>query len=83
MITLNGKQIRELAEFVGLTITEHDYADEYETEITIADCPVNGVIEDDGSTTKYDYIAYLTDYPEEGVCPLGEGEQLTPPKEQP
>jgi hypothetical protein len=72
MITLNGKEIRELAEFVGLMIVDLDYSDELETEVTIAKCPSGGVCGDDGKYTKYEYVAYLSEYPEEGVMPLGD-----------
>jgi hypothetical protein len=68
-VTLTGKEIRELAEFAGLQIVEHDYADEYETEITV-EGPSN-LTNDDGMKEHYCLIAYFTEYPEEGAIGLG------------
>lgn len=76
MINLNGKQIRELAEFAGFSIVEHDYQDENETEYTIALCPKDGVLNDDETVSHYEYVVYLSEYPEEGVMPLGDEIQL-------
>ena len=70
-ITLTGKEIRELAELVGLQIVEHEYADEYETEITV-ETPSGFLLNDDGVEEYYRLIAYLTEYPEEGAIGLGE-----------
>lgn len=72
MLTLTGKEIKDLAEAVGLVIAPHDYTDELETEMTIIDCPSNGVLDDGGKATHYKYVAYLTEYPEEGSFPLGD-----------
>lgn len=76
MLTLTGKEIKDLAEAVGLVITPHDYTDEFETEMTIVKCPESGVLDDDGKATHYEHIAYLHDYPEEGSFPLGD--EVTP-----
>lgn len=72
MLTLTGKEIRDLAEAVGLVITPNDYADELETEMTIIECPPSGVLDDDGQATYYKHVAYLSEYPEEGTYPLGD-----------
>ncbi len=69
-LTLTGKEIRELAELVGLQIAEHDYADEYETEITI-ETPSGFLLNDDVVEEYYRLIAYHTEYPEEGAIGLG------------
>lgn len=71
-VTLTGKEIREIAEFAGLQFVEHDYQDEYETEITVEACPSKGVLNDDNVAEHYRLIAFLTEYPEEGCLPLGE-----------
>lgn len=73
MIILTGREIKDLAEFSGLTISSRFALseDEMETEYVITDCPKEGTLDDDGTARHYDHIAYLSDYPEEGVCPLG------------
>jgi len=71
MITLNGKEIKDLAESVGLVVKDLDYTDEFETEMTIIPCPEVGVANDDGEVEHYRFVAYLDEYPEEGVNPLG------------
>lgn len=77
-ITLTGKEIRDLAEAVGLVIAKNDYAEELETEMVIVPCPEAGVLNDDGEPEHYRYIAWLEEYPEEGSCPLGD--KLKEPK---
>lgn len=72
MLTLTGKEIKDLAEAVGLVIDPRNYTDELETEITIIDCPESGVLGDDGKATHYEHVAYLSEYPEEGTFPLGD-----------
>jgi len=72
MLTLTGKEIRDLAEAVGLVVQPIDYVFEFETEMTIIDCPESGVIDDDGTAKHYDHVAYLREYPEEGTFPLGD-----------
>lgn len=72
MLTLTGKEIKDLAEAVGLVIEPRNYTDELETEMTIIDCPANGVLDDDGKAMHYEHVAYLSEYPEEGVFPLGD-----------
>lgn len=76
MLTLTGKEIKDLAEAVGLVIQPLDYTDELETEMTIIDCPASGVMDDDGKATHYEHVAYLSEYPEEGTFPLGD--EVTP-----
>lgn len=72
-VTLTVEQIKDLAEFAGHRLAESTTTDdEKETEITITVCPKVGVKEDDGSIVHYRHIAYFEEYPEEGVCPLGE-----------
>lgn len=80
MIVLNGKEIKDLAEFAGFTISSRFELtdDEMETEYVIADCPKEGTVDDDGTARHYDHIAYLSECPEEGVCPLGEERTTTP-----
>lgn len=76
MMTLTGKEIKDLAEAVGLVVCTMDYTDELETEMTIIDCPASGVLDDDGKATHYAHVAYLSEYPEEGTFPLGD--EVTP-----
>ena len=75
MLTLNGKEIKDLAEAVGLMIQPLDYTDELETEMTIIDCPPSGVMDDDGKATHYEHVAYLSEYPK-WWFPLGD--EVTP-----
>ena len=72
MLTLTGKEIKDLAEAVGLVIQPLNYGDELETEMTIIKCPATGVLDDDGKATHYEHVAYLSEYPEEGTFPLGD-----------
>ena len=76
MLTLTGKEIKDLAEAVGLMIQPLDYTDELETEMTIIECPSSGVMDDDGKATHYEHVAYLSEYPQEGTFPLGD--EVTP-----
>lgn len=69
-MTLNAAQIKTLAEFAGFKISGDLDGDEKETEITVSKCPEKGVQDEDGSILHPSHIAYLTEYPEEGVCPL-------------
>ena len=71
-VTLTGKEIREIAELAGLQFVEHDYTDEYETEIAIESCPDKGILNDDNAPEHYRLIAFLNEYPEEGCIGLGE-----------
>lgn len=70
-LTLTGKEISELAGFAGLQIVEHNYADEYETEITV-ETPSGFLLNDDGVEEHYRLIAYFTEEPEEGAIGLGD-----------
>jgi hypothetical protein len=76
-VTLTGKEIREIAELAGLQFVEHDYVDEYETEVTI-ETPSGFLLNDDGVEEHYRLIAYLTEYPEEGAIGLGDALSITP-----
>lgn len=74
MITLTVKEIEDLAKFAGLSIQDNTNPeeDEYEADITIADWPDNGVLDDSNKEMRpHRFIAYLTDYPAEGCFPLG------------
>jgi hypothetical protein len=73
IITLNGKQIRDMAEHAGFRIVEGDYQDEFETEYSIYDGMTNGVCDGAGVPVRcYEYVSLLTDYPEEGCYPMGD-----------
>ena len=73
MLTLTVAEIKDLAEYAGFTLdqTRMPDADEMETEISIMDCPQDGVKDDDGKATHYAHVAYFAEYPEEGCYPLG------------
>lgn len=68
---LTIKEIKNLAEFAGLTVLDIDQ-DEAETEITVEPCGKEGLR--DGKLDKprfYAHIAWFTEYPEEGAAGLG------------
>lgn len=70
-ITMTGIEIRQLAEACGYTIDasiSYDFEDE--TEMTITE-GWQTVEDDDGNEELYWLTAHATDYPEEGVIPLG------------
>ena len=58
MVTLTGKEIRDLANFAGFMIVEQNYSDELDTEITVFDCSKNGIKDEDENTRVY-YKLYL------------------------
>lgn len=67
---LTIEEIRDLALFAGLTVGDAD-ASEMETEICITDCHTEGIFDDNGVAKHYAHVAYLEEYPEEGVHGLG------------
>lgn len=78
MLSLTVAEIRDLAKFAGLTIdhTTPPDDDELETEITIAECPPAGILNDGepsdpDSVSHYRFLAYCTNYPGEGCVGLG------------
>ena len=74
MITLTVKEIAELAEYAGLTLHSRfmPEGDDLDVEYTVIECPPTGTTDDDGNVKYYAHVAYSTDYPDEGVCPLGD-----------
>ena len=72
-MTLTGREILELAQMAGLPVAEEVDPDLLETEYTVIPCPVEGVLdEDSGQRIHTRLAAYASEYPEEGVQPLGE-----------
>lgn len=75
MITLTINEILDLAEFAGLSIKKESMPDkdDLNSEISIINCPKDGVLDEDtGRKDYYKYVAYFSEYPEEGCMPLGE-----------
>lgn len=74
-LTLTVAEIYDLACMAGFVINHAPEAmpdaGEMETEITIIECPVGGVLGDHGERIHTAHIAYLEDYPDEGVATLG------------
>ena len=77
-LTLTVGEIADLARCAGLVIKVNvtgaydDDDDDDEMEITIEPCPKQGVEDEDSrSIVHCKHIAYITEYPEEGVYPLG------------
>ena len=75
-VILTVAEIRQLANFAGLNVAPPDGkwdGDESEQEITVAPCPKGGVFDEDSNKWHhFKRIAYFTEYPEEGVYPLGD-----------
>ncbi len=74
MITLTVQEICDLARFAGISLDESRMPDEdsMETPICIGGCPEQGVREEGEEIGKhYRFIAWLEEYPEEGVMGLG------------
>jgi hypothetical protein len=73
---LTMAEIRDLAHFCGFTVdgngAETRDAEELETEYVIEDCPAQGVMDEDQKTAlHYRHVAYIEEYPDEGVMGLG------------
>lgn len=73
-MTLTIFEICDLARFAGLVVDERGIED-MDTELTIEPCPVIGVHDEPDGTLHYAHIAYLAEYPDEGVMPLGKAER--------
>jgi len=76
-------EIKTLAQFCGLVLTEECRTDhmEDESEIEVVDCPDGGIIDTDTAMVlRYDHVARFHEYPEEGVCGLGPEIPHTPAK---
>lgn len=75
MITLTIAEIGDLAGYAGFVLNTRFLPDEdqLESEITITKCPAEGVREEGvpGSEKRFAHVAYFSEYPEEGVRPLG------------
>jgi hypothetical protein len=83
-INITVRQILDLVACAGYDTTNlhaQTGKDEFDTEITIDQCPPNGLIDDDGKPDHYELIAYFTEYPEDGC--LGLGERIEPPNVKP
>ena len=73
MISLSLAEIIDLARFTGLDIDDSgiDRDDLELTEITIAECPLDGLRGDSDEVKRYRHIAYYSEYPDEGATGLG------------
>lgn len=70
-LTLTVQEIIDLAEFAGCIVTGPP--PDTDTEITVALCPEEGVLDEDAGTREHcRFVAYLAEYPDEGCYPLGE-----------
>lgn len=69
-VTLTIKQIMDLADFAGLSVTDEGCGIDLDTEFTISE---GKVAADDDKTKYYDGVyVYCTEYPEEGCLPLND-----------
>ena len=67
-------EIKTLAQFAGLVLTDECLADcdQDESEIAVTDCPEGGLIDTDAATVRrYAHVAYFYEYPDEGSVGLG------------
>ena len=67
-------EIRDLAQFAGLVLTDQCKADtsDNESKIAVEDCPEGGLIDTDAARVcRYAHVAYFADYPDEGSHGLG------------
>jgi len=67
-------EIKTLAQFCGLVLTDGSVndKDQEETEISVVDCPKCGLIDADANKMRqYEHAAYFYEYPEEGCIGLG------------
>ena len=71
MLILTVREIKELAEFAGLSLHGDSNADDMDSEISITTEPME-CIDDNGKVERYAHVAHFADYPEEGCMPLGE-----------
>lgn len=83
-LTLTVREIQDLAEYAGLSVSVPDVVDddELDTEITITECPASGVRcegepDDPKAVAYYRYVAYCAEYPDEGC--FGLGLEIEPP----
>ena len=74
IVDLTVKEIKDLAEYSGLSIDETKLPDEdeMETVVCIAHCHPKGLKNDGGVIEHYRLVMYFEDCPEEGVIPLGD-----------
>jgi hypothetical protein len=75
-MVLTMEEIRDLALFCGFTVdgngAETRDTEELETEYVIEDCPAQGVMDEDQKRAlHYRHVAYIEEYPDEGVMGLG------------
>ena len=75
-MVLTMEEIRDLALFCGFHVdgceAETRDAEDLATEYVVEDCPAQGVKdEDETRALHYRHIAYIEEYPEEGVMGLG------------
>ena len=75
-ITLNAAQLRHALEFVAPDFDADP--DQRESEVTIAWRDAGVVADDDGNPEPAGYVAWITDYPEEGALPLSESWDVMP-----
>lgn len=72
MAYLTVREIIDLAKYVGIEIIGTPMPDQLEDVVCVMPANPEGMENDDGEIEYYHLIAYFEDYPEKGVCPLGE-----------
>jgi len=68
-------EIKTLAQFCGLVLTDESLSDheQDETELAVTECPEGGLIDTDAATVRrYARVAYFYEYPDEGSVGLGD-----------
>lgn len=74
-ITLSGREIRDLANAVGMEISDKYVVEDdiLETNMVIMECPKEGIsYEDEEGRHHFSHVAYIEEYREEGTFPLGD-----------
>lgn len=75
-ITLNASQLRHALDFAAPDFAQD--GDQREVEVSIGWRDAGEVLDDDGHPEPAGYVAWLTEYPEEGCIPLLESWESAP-----
>lgn len=74
MMKLTVKEIAHLAGWAGLYVEGHEDMSEAELniEMTIKECPREGIINHKGEHESYKNVCFFTDYHDQDYYPLGD-----------
>jgi len=71
MIILTGKEVKDLAEYAGYTVTGGEDEIE-ESEFTILPCPKDGVFDDSGKASFSNYVVVCDGCDNNECSPIGD-----------